>query len=327
MIKLKLGVLTVPLYDMSLEDTLRYLKGLGVEAVEIGCGGFPGDGHSHREELLSDKSKLASFKKLFKDYDMEISALSTHGNAVHPDNEVAQRFHNDFERTCILANELEIPTVITFSGCPGGSPEDKTPNWVTCPWPDDFLKTLDYQWNDVLIPYWTKESEYAAKYGVTKIALEMHPGFCVYNPETLMKLRNAVGKSIGANFDPSHLIWQGIDPAEAIRYIGQNGAMFHFHAKDTRIDYRNTAINGVLDTKHYGDEINRSWVFRSLGYGTDAKVWRDMVSMLQLVGYNHVMSIEHEDSLMTSKEGLEKAIAFLRSVIISEPKPGSMFWA
>ena len=191
----------------------------------------------------------------------------------------------------------------------------------------DFLHILDYQWNDVLIPYWQKESEYAAKYGVNKIAFEMHPGFCVYNPETLMKLRNAVGPCLGANFDPSHLIWQGIDPVEAIRYIGENGAMFHFHAKDTCVNRRNTEINGVLDTKHYSDEIHRSWVFRALGYGTDEKKWKDMISMLQLVGYNHVMSIEHEDSFMTSKEGLEKAIAFLRRIIISEPKPGGMFWA
>ncbi len=324
---MKVGLVTVPLYDKNLDEMLSYVKSLGVEAVEIGTGGYPGQGHCDREALLADKAKLKEFKDTINKHGMMISALSTHGNAVHPDKAVAAKFHEDFERTCVLANELEIDTVITFSGCPGGCAEDKTPNWVTCPWPDDFLKVLDYQWNDILIPYWQKESEYAKKYGVNKIAFEMHPGFCVYNPETLLKLRAAVGDSIGANFDPSHLIWQGIDPVEAIRVIGKAGAMFHFHAKDTRIDKTNTAVNGVLDTKHYGDEINRSWVFRALGYGNDTKLWKDMVSMLQLVGYNHVMSIEHEDSLMTSKEGLEKAIAFLKSVIISEPKPGTMFWA
>lgn len=324
---MKVGLVTVPLYDKNLDEMCSYVKSLGVEAVEIGTGGYPGQGHCDREAILADKTKLAEFKDTIAKHGLIISALSTHGNAVHPKKDVAEKFHNDFERTCQLANELEIDTVITFSGCPGGSPEDKTPNWVTCPWPEDFLEVLDYQWNDVLIPYWKKEAEFAAKYGVKKIAFEMHPGFCVYNPETLLKLRGAVGDCIGANFDPSHLIWQGIDPVEAIRVIGKAGAMFHFHAKDTRIDMTNTAVNGVLDTKHYGDEINRSWVFRALGYGNDAKLWKDMVSMLQLVGYNHVMSIEHEDSLMTSKEGLEKAIAFLRSVIISEPKPGKMFWA
>ena len=324
---MKLGVLTVPLYEMSLEDTLLYLKGLGVTAVEIGCGGFPGDGHSHREELLSDKGKLKAFKDLFKQYDFEISALSTHGNAVHPNKEVAAKYHYDFERTCELANELGIRRVVTFSGCPGDGPNAAYPNWVTCPWPDDFLKVLDYQWNDVLVPYWVKEAEFAKQYGVDMIAFEMHPGFCVYNPETLMRLRKAAGDTIGANFDPSHLVWQGIDPVAAIRYLGENGAMFHFHAKDTRIDQRNTAVNGVLDTKHYGDELHRSWVFRSVGYGHDMQTWRDMVSMLRLVGYDHVMSIEHEDSLMTGKEGLEKAIYFLKQAMIFEPKPREMFWA
>lgn len=324
---MKLGVLTVSLANLSVEEMLAYLSGLGVEAVEIGTGGYTSDVHSKPEELLADKAKLDAYKKLFPKYNMMISALSCHGNAVSPDKDFAKLSHEKFETTCQLANELGIDTVITFSGCPGGSPDDKMPNWVTCPWPDDFGKVLDYQWNDVLIPYWHKESEVAKKYGVTKIAFEMHPGFCVYNPETLLRIRSAVGSCIGANFDPSHLIWQGIDPAAAIKEVGLAGALFHFHAKDTKINKYNTAVNGVLDNKHYGDELNRSWVFRSLGYGNDYAMWKDMVSMLQLVGYNHVMSIEHEDSYMTCKEGLEKAISFLREVIISEPKPGGMFWA
>ena len=123
---------------------------------------------------------------------------------------------------------------------------------------DDFLKILEYQWNDVLIPYWEKASAFAKEHGVDMICLEMHPGFAVYNPETLLKLRSAVGDVIGANFDPSHLFWQGIDPVAAIREL--RGAIYHFHAKDTKIDAMNTAVNGVLDTKHYSDELNRSWV-------------------------------------------------------------------
>ena len=163
------------------------------------------------------------------------------------------------------------------------------------------------------------------KNGVNKFAIEMHPGFCVYNPETLMKLRNAVGDVIGANFDPSHLIWQGIEPVAAIRYLGK--AIYHVHAKDTKVDKYNTAINGVLDTKHYSDEINRSWVFRSVGYGNDMQYWRDLISNLRLVGYDDVLSIEHEDSIMTNKEGLEKAVAFLKDANIVEPKPTGMHWA
>ena len=152
----------------------------------------------------------------------------------------------------------------------------------------------------------------------------MHPGFCVYNPETLLRLRAAVGPEIGANFDPSHLIWQGIDPVKAILEL--KDCMFHFHAKDTRIDNYNTAKNGVLDTKHYADVENRSWVFRTVGYGNDEKVWKDIVTALRTIDYDFVMSIEHEDSLMSPNEGLKKAIALLKNVMTFEDKC-RMWWA
>ena len=201
----------------------------------------------------------------------------------------------------------------------------KYPNWVTCPWPEDYLEILDYQWNQVLIPYWKEASAYAQSHGVKKIAFEMHPGFCVYSPETLMKLRDAVGPIIGANFDPSHLIWQGVDPVAAIRYLGD--AIYHFHAKDTKIDPINAARTGVLDTKHYSDEIHRSWIFRTVGYGHDAQWWRDVISNLRLVGYDGAISIEHEDSLMSVDEGLRKAVEFLKDTLIYEPLPKSISWA
>ena len=321
---MKLGVLTVLFGDKGLEDTLKYLSERGVQAVELGTGGFPGKSHADPDILLNDESKLAEFKDLIKKYNLEISALSCHGNPVHPQKEIAESDHDDFEKTVLLAEKLGINRVNTFSGCPGGSSEAKYPNWVTCPWPDDFTKILDYQWNEVLIPYWQNTAAFAKEHGVDKICLEMHPGFCVYNPETLLKLRDAVGDLIGANFDPSHLIWQGIDIVAAIRELGE--AIYHFHAKDTKIDKLNTAVNGVLDTKHYGDEIKRSWVFRSVGYGNDYSYWKDIVSNLKMVGYDDVLSIEHEDSIMSTTEGLQKAIDFLKEALIFEDT-GDMFWA
>jgi len=321
---MKLGVFTVLLAQKSLEDALKYLSYLGVQAVEIGTGGFPGNAHANPDELLEDPSKITALKELVKKYNVEISALSCHGNPVHPQKDIAAKFHSDFEKTVLLAEKLGINRVITFSGCPGDSEGSKYPNWVTCPWPDDFLKILDYQWNEVLIPYWQKAAKFAADHGVNKICFEMHPGFCVYNPESLLKLRAAVGDCIGANFDPSHLFWQGIDPVAAIRKLGP--AIFHFHAKDTRIDEANTKVTGVLDVKHYSDEINRSWIFRTVGYGHDYQVWKDIVSNLKMVGYDDVLSIEHEDSLMSVNEGLQKAIKFLKEVMTFEETSG-MWWA
>lgn len=322
---MKLAVLAVLYGNLPLKEALPKLKSMGVDTLEIGCGGFPGKAHCNPDILLADEKKLEEFKEEFRKNGMEICALASHVNAVHPDPKVAAQGDHDLRQAILLAEKLGIDTVVTFSGCPGGCPEDKTPNWVTCPWPDDFSEVLKYQWNDVLIPYWKKTAAFAREHGVCKIAFEMHPGFCVYNPETLLRLRAAVGDVIGANIDPSHLIWQGIEPVAAIRAL--TGAIYHFHAKDTRVDKYNTAVNGVLDTKHYSDELHRSWIFRTVGYGNGLQYWRDIASALRLAGYDKVMSIEHEDSLMTNDEGLEKAIAFLRQVIIAENKPTGMFWA
>lgn len=321
---MKLSVLTVPLYAYTLEETLEYLHGLGVQQVELGCGGFPGKTHLDPDVYLNNPEKIAELKALLAKYDMSISALSAHGNAVHPNKEVAAQAKKDFENAVLLAEQLGVETVVTFAGCPGDSETSQYPNWVVCPWPDDFLAILDYQWNKVLIPYWQEEVKFVRAHGVKHVAFEMHPGFCVYNPETCLKLREAVGPELGANFDPSHLIWQGMDPVAAIREL--KGAIFHFHAKDTRIDQYNTAKNGVLDTKHYGLIPERSWVFRTVGYGNGEQYWKDMVTALKTNGYDGALSIEHEDSLMSVKEGLEKAIAMVKNVMIEETA-GEMWWA
>ncbi len=311
---MKLSVFSPVFNGNTLEEALAFLNKHGVKSIEMGTGGFPGTNHVNPDDYLNDDKKVKKLLALLKKYDVEICALSCHGNAIHPDEEIAKKFNEDFEKTCKLAGKLGVETVITFSGCPGGSKEDKTPNWITCPWPKDFSISLDYQWNEVLIPYWKKAGEFAKQCGVKKIAFELRPGFCVYNPETLLKLREAVGDIIGANLDPSHLFWQGIDINYAIRKLG--GAIYHFHAKDTKIDDINTKTHGVLDTKTYADEINRSWIFTTVGYGHSYDVWKDIISNLRLVGYNGAISIVHEDTLMAPMEGLEKAIEFLMDVII-----------
>ncbi|MDD6236561.1 MAG: sugar phosphate isomerase/epimerase [Clostridiales bacterium] len=321
---MKLGVFSPALADKSLDDALTYLEEQGAQMIELGTGGYPGTAHCDAAQLIRDDAKLAEFKATMARHNIQISALSCHGNPIHPNKEIAKQFDDTIRDTILLAEKLGITQINTFSGCPGDSEDAKYPNWVTCPWPDDYSKILEWQWNEVLIPYWKKTVAFAKEHGVTKIGLELHPGFCVYNSYTLLKLRNAVGEEIGANLDPSHLIWQGMDPVAVIRELGP--AIFHFHAKDTKIDQINTAVNGVLDTQHYSDEIHRSWIFRSVGYGMDAAKWKEIISTLRLVGYDYAISIEHEDSLMTPYEGLGKAISFLKEILIFESK-GEMWWA
>lgn len=322
---MKVGVFAVLFGDMSLEKAMDYIKAAGCDAVEIGTGAYPGAPHCPLDDLVADKSKAQAWMKKITDRGLEISALSCHGNSIHPDAAIAKEHDAIFRKTIDLASMLGIATVVNFSGCPGDHPGAKYPNWVTCPWPTDFGEILKYQWNEVAIPYW-KAMNGVLKSKNVRVGLEMHPGFMAYNPETLLCLRGACGEQIGANFDPSHLFWQGMDPVYAIRKLGKEGAIFHFHAKDCKIDEKNSKAIGVLDTKSYTDELHRAWIFRTIGYGHDAQVWKDMISTLRLIGYDGALSIEHEDSLMSNVEGFKKAVAFLKDVCIFE-KPGQAYWA
>lgn len=321
---MKLGLLTCMFGDKPLKEVLEIIRPLGLDCVELGTGNYPGGAHAPVDELLKSKPKRDELKALIKGEGLSISALSCHGNCLHPDKAQAKAFADTQTKTIRLAEALGVKTVIDFSGCPGSDPKASKPNWVTCPWPPDFLEILEYQWNDVAIPYWTKQAKFAKDHGV-QVAFEAHPGFLVYNPETILKLRKACGNNIGANFDPSHFFWQGIDPVDAVRYLG-GAAIFHVHAKDSKVYEQNARVNGVLDTKHYGDELNRAWIFRTCGYGHSLEWWKDFVSTLRMVGYDGAISIEHEDSLMSSREGLTKAVEFLKQCLIFEKK-SAMTWA
>lgn len=321
---MKLGVFAVMFRDLAFEKALDYIQSFGVQAVEIGCGGYIGDAHCKPSEILNNAAKAEALKRAVTSRGLTISALSAHANPLHPDPKIGEEHRTGVKNAILTAEMLGVDTVITFSGCPGGGPEDKHPNWITCPWPPDFSASVKWQWEAVMIPYWRETARFAKERGV-RLAIEMHPGFCVYNPETMLGLIQAVGSdNLGANFDPSHLFWQGADPVHAIRALGKS--IYHFHAKDTVIDPLNATLNGVLDTKSYNDIPHRSWVFRTVGYGHGQDVWRAMISNLQLVGYQGALSIEHEDGLMSQREGFEKAVAFLQSMIIQQ-QPGHAYWA
>ena len=321
---MKIGIVANVLQDKSLAEALAYFKKAGIQCIEPGCGGYAGKAHIDPEQLLADPDKLQSFRNQISESGLTISALSCHGNPVHPDEKTARQFDSDMRNTVLLCEKLGVDTITCFSGCAGDRPGAKYPNWVTCAWPGEYMELLDHQWNEVLIPYWKEFAAFARSYGVTKIALELHPGFMVYNSETLRRLRDAVGAEIGANFDPSHLIWQGMEPVAVIREL--QDCIFHVHAKDLKIDPINCAVNGVLDTKHYSDELHRSWIFRTLGFGNDAAYWKDIFSALRAIGYDGTVSIEHEDSLINRFEGLEKAVAMMRECMIFESET-SMWWA
>ena len=320
---MKLGVITALFQDQPFEKMLDHVAEMGLQAVELGTGAYPGNAHCKPEELLKSKANAQEFRKKIEQRGLSISALACHGNPVHPDKATAAEYDRVYRNTILLASELEVPVVTLFSGCPGDCDQSRYPNWVTCAWPPDYEAILKWQWEEKVIPYWQEAGKFAADHGV-KLAFEMHPGFVVYNPSTLLRLRKAVGPVIGANYDPSHLYWQGIDPVASIRALGE--AIYHVHAKDTYIDPLNTPVNGVLDTTPYGDLAHRSWTFRTVGYGHDQYSWRALVSTLRLIGYDYVLSIEHEDPMLSVEEGFSRAVSFLKDVILTE-KPAAMWWA
>jgi sugar phosphate isomerase/epimerase len=321
---LKLGVFTVLFAQKSFEEMLDHVAGSGLQAIELGTGGYPGNAHCNPEVLLNDAGKLKAFKQAIDSRGLTISALSCHGNTLHPQKAIAKTFHDDFIRTIELAERLEVPVVVGFSGCPGDHEDAKYPNWPVAPWPNDYQEILDWQWTNKVIPYWTETGKFASDRGI-KLALELHGGFSVHTPANLLRLREAVGEVIGANLDPSHMWWQGIDPVQAVNVLGRANAIHHFHAKDTSIDPINVNKHGVTDMQSYSLMLDRAWQFRTVGFGHDLKVWADIMSALRLVGYDYVVSIEHEDGLMSVDEGFSKAVANLQQVLIQQPL-GEMWW-
>ena len=319
---MRIGVLTAIFQNLSFTEVLDKTHAMGIKAVELGTGGYGPSPHVDLDALLADEGARAAYQQALADHDMIISALSCHANPIHPDPKVASQADELFRKTVLLAEMMGIPVVNTFSGLPAGCAGDRSPNWVTCPWPPHFLEILNYQWDDVAIPYWKKAESFARDHGI-KIGIEIHPGMLIYNVETMLRMRAATGPAMGANLDPSHLFWNGVDPIAAIRKLGN--AIHHVHGKDCYVDSYNVAVNGCNDHKPYGQIPERSWTFRTIGYGHDLKFWKDFVSTLRLVGYDYVISIEHEDALMSTDEGLIKALSILQQAVITE-EPGEMYW-
>jgi sugar phosphate isomerase/epimerase len=320
---MRIGVFSVLFQNLSFEQALDKIKSFGLTAVEIGTGGYPGSHHCPVDELLASAGARQAYLDAVAARGLIISAFSCHYEPLHPDKAIAAESDAVFQKSVRLAQLMGVPVVNVLSGTPAGAPGDKMPNWVTCPWPTHNLEILDYQWNEVAIPYWRGAAAFADDHAV-KIGVEMHPGMLIYNVETLQQMRAETGPALGCNFDPSHLFWNGVDAVAAIRALG--AAIVHVHGKDSYVDQINVSVNGCNDHKPYDQIARRAWTFRSIGYGHDAKTWKDIISALRLVGYDHVVSIEHEDALMSADEGLAKGVALLQEAGMQET-PGEMYWA
>jgi sugar phosphate isomerase/epimerase len=313
--KIPIGVFD-PVYDhLSLDEMLDKVSALGLEAMEIGTGGYPNNKHCALDDLIADKSRARAWQRKFEGKGIQVATLSCHGNPVHPNAQHAQKDVETFRKTVLLAEMLGIKVIVGFSGCPGGTPTDTQPNWITYRWPPEYKQMLEWQWKEKVIPYWKEAAAYARSHGIKRLAFEMHPNFVVYNPRTLLKLREAVGEEIGANCDLSHLFWQGCDPVEVIHFLGKQGAIFHAHMKDTVIYPENAAKYGVLNFASEANELaEASDTFRAVGYGHSATLWKSVVQAYMDIGYEGILSIENEDPILPGEVGVERAAYVLKNV-------------
>lgn len=307
---MKLAIKTCTL-DMSFEDMLDFCVDNAVDAIEIGTGNWSGAPHIQLDQLVRDACARTKWYDAIRQKGLSVCALNCSGNplAYQKDMDVTMQ-------TFELAGQLGIKKIIMMSGLPAGCDGDKVPTWITTSWPPETQEILDYQWNEVAIPSWAKIVKAAKACGIDKIALENHGMQLVYNPETLFRLRGAVGSIIGMNLDPSHLFWMGGDPIEAARVLGKENALYHVHAKDSRLERRQIGPNGVLDTKPIDAFQSRAWNYVAIGAGHGTRWWKELVSVLRMSGYDDDLSLEMEDLTLSMLEGHVASLRVLKEVLV-----------
>lgn len=312
---MQLGLITDSLGSQPLEKVLDTAAGLGLDTVEIATGNWSESPHARLGELVSSATARDALAQAISSRGLTLSALNANGNQLHPVTGPAQdRVVRD---TIKVASEMGVPTVVLMSGLPGARGE-KSPNWITTSWPPETLEILEYQWTDIAAPYWEDLAGFARRHNV-RLAVEMHGRQLVFNVATMKRLQGIVGDDVvGANLDPSHLLWMGADILAVIRALGSS--IFHVHAKDARIERANADINGILDTLPPARTGERSWNYVTLGLGHPggAAFWADFIYTLRSVGYDGPLNIEHEDVIVNSGEGVRKSAELLRSVVLRD---------
>jgi sugar phosphate isomerase/epimerase len=309
---MRIGLVTDSLSDLPLDKLLATAAGMGIAMLEFGCGNWSSAPHLQLDAMLESPAARKEFQAKLRDHGLELSALNCSGNPLHP-GEAGAAHRAVTSKTIRLAGLLGVDRVVMMSGCPGG-PGDANANWVTTCWPPETAKILAWQWDDILLPYWRGLVVEAQREGVGRLCLELHGHQNVYNVATLHRLRDAVGPVVGANYDPSHLFWMGADPIAATRALGD--AIYHVHAKDTRIDAGNAAVNSLIDTVPAERLRDRAWGYVTLGYGHGEAWCREFCIGLRLAGYDDVLSIEHEDLLLPPEDGVRRSVELLRTAMV-----------
>ncbi|MFF0267074.1 sugar phosphate isomerase/epimerase family protein [Kribbella sp. NPDC004536] len=308
---MKTGVFLDCLRGWALDDALTFLAGQEIHCLEVGTFGERVAFEYRLDELLVDGKQRKQLLTRVEAAGLEITALGCYGNPLHPDAGRAARQQSLFRKTVELAALLGVRTVTEFAGCPGDSEQARFPNWISMLALDDFAQILDWQWSERVLPYWERAAAFAGEHDV-KVALELYPGSVVFNPRTLMRLRDAVGPAVGALVDPSHLFWQQIDIPAAVRYLG--AAVHRVHLNDSQLKPQNLAVAGVLNPVAGQDWADKTWVHRTIGFGHGLDFWTDFVASVLEAGYAEDLCIEQGDALFKDADGIAKAAELIRSI-------------
>ncbi|TGS71984.1 sugar phosphate isomerase/epimerase [Mesorhizobium sp. M3A.F.Ca.ET.201.01.1.1] len=310
---MKIGMITDSLGTLSFDEMLNASAELGLETLEFACGNWSSAPHIDLAAMLESAAARTEFAAKVSARGLTIAALNCSGNPLHPGPQ-GKKHRQVTEDTIRLASLMGIDRVVMMSGLPGG-PGDANPNWIVTDWPPECAEIQRYQWDKCIIPYWRDLVKFSNNLGISKLCLELHGHQAVYNVHTLFRLREAVGETVGANYDPSHPMWMGADPITAVRSLGS--AIYYVHAKDTRVEPIPAGIDGVLDARPTNLYAERAWNYITLGYGHGETWWRQFCTALKQVGYDDVLSIEHEDMMLSPMEGMRKSVALLRNVAIN----------
>lgn len=294
------------------EAMLDLVAGMGYRELELATGNWSDAPHIDLPSLLSSAAEREKLQEQIRRRDMRICALNCSGNQLAP-GDLGKRHDTVVRDTFRLAELLGVEKIVMMSGLPGGGPNDEYANWVVSNWPEENQTILSYQW-DLALAYWQKLVPLARSHGIQNIALENHGCQLVYNCETLFKLRDAVGKLVGMNLDPSHAFWMGADPIDMLVELGN--AIHHLHAKDARLETRRAATNGLLDPKRIEQCSRRSWNFAAVGYGHDIGWWKRFFVTAVMSGYSGPVSLEIEDLTMDAESVLRHSTEVLKTALV-----------
>ena len=311
---MRIGCVTDSLAHLPFDELLDTLSKLDVAGIELNTGNWSSAPHCDLSGLLGDAAARKDLLRRVEARGLELFALNANGNQLHPTD--GERQSACLHDTVRLAGALGVETVVCMSGLPAGAPGDLMPNWVVSSWPPETQTILRYQWEEVALPYWADLVEFANREGVERIAVELHGNQLVFNAPTLLRLRAEVGPTVGANLDPSHMMWMGGDPLQAIDLLGE--ATYHVHAKDTYINAAQVGTRTLLENGSLSELAARSWWYITLGYGHGERWWRDFCYRLRMAGYDGWLSIEHEDMNLSRLEGLRMSVDLLRNVAPTE---------